>query len=109
MDGLKRARLKHRQTLKDMAELTNVTPANYNLIERGLAIAHLSTREKIEKVLGKVNWLDTPKLDVEPVESTWNDCERQFRRFYRELNGLPLVERICMAKSAIKHLKRIGG
>lgn len=110
MDGLQKTRLKNGLTLRVMAELTKIAPANFSNIERGLTTPTLTTRQQIERVLGKINWLEVPFINTEPRDPpmNWNDCEREFRYFLHCVASLPADERKAFLSTSVKHLKKMN-
>lgn len=107
MNSLHETRLKHGLSLRLMAELTKVTPKTFSQVERGLSIPWLRNKKAIEKILGKINWLDVPYIETKPIKSDVDHCEREFRILYRKIISLPEDEKEAFIKSARKHLSKL--
>jgi transcriptional regulator with XRE-family HTH domain len=110
MKGLKETRKDGGLSRKQIETITGITLANQSLIERGVSIPDIATREKLEAFFGvKVNWLDTASIPCEPREFTvtWKDVEREFRYFLHSVASLPIGEREVFIKSICKHLNQL--
>jgi predicted transcriptional regulator len=59
MNSLKQTRKAKGLTQRDLSERTGIVQSHISEIETGTFKANLSTRRKIEAVLGKVDWLET--------------------------------------------------
>lgn len=51
-------------TQDQLSELTGIPQSNLSAIEQGKYNPTQSTRDRIEKVLGKVDWIETEKLTL---------------------------------------------
>jgi transcriptional regulator with XRE-family HTH domain len=110
MKGLKETRYEKGLSRKQVETMTGVTYANLSLIERGVSIPDLKTREKLEAFFDTtINWLDTENIDSEPREFpvTWNQAEREFRYFLHMISALPPEERKAFIQSICKHLNKL--
>lgn len=108
MKSLRSTRKELGLTLTALELLTKIPYNALSKIERGLHTPWLQTRQTIERILGKINWLDTPVLsDIEPIESNWNDVERDFRALVRRMKGLPEEEQHIFVTTIIKQLIKI--
>lgn len=119
MKSLKTIRTERKLTLKQTSDLTGVTVATLNNIERGMAAAQRDSRLKIERVFGIVNWLDTQFIDVSPRDYSkvqkaapeiipWQMAETSFRSLVHEVMALSQVERKGFCTAAVKHLQKIS-
>lgn len=89
MKGLHVTRLEQGLSLRQMATLCKVTTTTFNNIERGLNVPWYQTRLSIEHILGKINWLDTPNMNITTIESDWDQTERDFRSLLNRIASLP--------------------
>lgn len=99
-------------SLDDLSEMTGIIKATLSMVERGINVPNMDTRDRIQAALGtkEINWLDTPMIDISPysnVSPDWDQCERDFRRLLHRLATLPLEQRKSFVDSAIKHLKKL--
>lgn len=105
MKGLRATRLEKGLSLRQMAALCTVTIATFSHIERGLKVPWYETRQAIERILGKINWLDTANINITPIQSDWEQTERDFRSLINRIASLPDEQKQAFVKSSIKHLK----
>lgn len=60
---LRTTRLQRSLTLEDLASLAGLRSATLQEIETGKRLPRRSTQIKIERILGKVDWMDTLSAD----------------------------------------------
>lgn len=64
MRNMKDTRRSLNFTQDRLSELTGIPQSNLSAIEHGKYKPNQSTRDRIEKVLGKVDWIETEKLTL---------------------------------------------
>ena len=107
MNELKQARKVKELTLIQLADKTGLTIANLSLIERGLSKPNGNTIEKLEKVLGTIDWLSNSK-GVEKGECvSKNEITDLIRKLFSVLRNSPDEEQKQHKLIITKHLERL--
>jgi len=65
-------------TQDQLSELTGISQSNLSAIENGKYKPNKSTREKIEKLLGKVDWIETENITLK--KTNYFKAERLLKR-----------------------------
>lgn len=65
-------------TQDQLSELTGIPQSNLSAIEHGKYKPNKSTREKIEKILGKVDWIETENITLR--QTSFFKAERLLKR-----------------------------
>jgi transcriptional regulator with XRE-family HTH domain len=74
MNNLKEARKAAKMSQEELAEKTKTSQGRICAIERGVNRANQETREKIEGVIGKIDWLATCGIKLRA--GTYFKCEK---------------------------------
>jgi transcriptional regulator with XRE-family HTH domain len=91
---LKEVRKKLGLSQGQLSEKTGISQVLISNIESGKNSPQASTRAKIEKVLGKIDWLNTRSLPRESKKkSTVPEAELQFFKAIETINNLEEVEK----------------
>lgn len=115
MKSLRQTRLDKGLTQQELTSLigtrnnTTVSLSVLSYIERGINVPDHATRRRIEAVLGRINWLDVPRIPTEARRDTeWDETERDFRGLVRMIAGLPQEQQLPFLRTAIRHLQQFS-
>jgi transcriptional regulator with XRE-family HTH domain len=115
ISGLKQIREHYGLSLRELSDLTQITVANLNRIERGLQKPTKETIKRIELSLDikywyeihTVNTLEVPNIKLKTIDADWTACVSEFYILCRMLKSLPYLKRCAFIHSAINHLKTL--
>jgi transcriptional regulator with XRE-family HTH domain len=78
MRNMKDTRRSLNLTQDQLSELAGISQSNLSAIEHGKYKPNKSTREKIEKILGKVDWIETENITLK--QTNYFKAERLLKR-----------------------------
>lgn len=78
MKNLREQRRSKRLTLRQLSEKTGIQTSYLSEMEHGLFKPKEFTRNKIEKVLGKIDWTETEGIQIEGT--SYYDAERLVKK-----------------------------
>lgn len=78
MRNMKDTRRSLNLTQDQLSELAGIPQSNLSAIEHGKYKPNNSTREKIEKILGKVDWIETENITLK--QTNYFKAERLLKR-----------------------------
>jgi transcriptional regulator with XRE-family HTH domain len=103
MNSLRDERINQNITQVMLEELTGITQEQISLIERGKVKPLQSTRERIEKVLGKIDWFATSP--IKRFTGNYSKAERLTNKLLAITMLLDDNEVKAIEQLIIKHLK----
>ena len=105
MDDLKFIRKARGMKQFELAALSGISTTEISNIETGKNCPSRSTRERIEAVLGRLDWIETHGLDLRKA-GDFRQAERLLQRLVSTIHGLTENEKTEILKLTSKYLKK---
>ena len=106
MKSLVDTRNEKRMTQMQLVALTGINQHQISCIERGLQTPTESTRSRIEKVLGKIDWMETGKIKL--LTPNYFKAERLVNRLVRITLTMKQKDKAEIIKLIHKYFKNGG-
>ena len=104
MNNLQKSRKRRGMTQEQLASLTGICQENLSAIERGKWKTNEDTREKIESVLGKIDWIETESIILRDAD--YFKAERLLKKLVESTLNMEKGQRIEFIKIVRKYFKR---
>jgi transcriptional regulator with XRE-family HTH domain len=90
-------------TQEEMSELTGIPQSYYSEIERGKNKPHDHTKQRIEKVLGRVDWIETGHIQLH--NSSWYRAESLLKKLVEATFNMDASQKSEFTKMVHKYFK----
>ena len=90
-------------TQDQLSEMTGIPQSNLSAIEHGKYKPNKSTRERIEKVLGKVDWIETEKITLR--QTNYFKAERLLKQMVELTLTMDNQQKEDFQKLVVKYFK----
>lgn len=104
MRTLKQARKEKRYNQKVLAALVGIHQESLSLLERGLSKPTQATKEKFEKVLGKIDWIETQQSII-IRDPNYLEAEKLVQKLVEVCAAMARKDKQSIKRLIIKYLK----
>jgi transcriptional regulator with XRE-family HTH domain len=105
MNSLRNSRLNLGYSQEKLSQLTGIAQANISTYEKGIKKPTDKTKEKIERVLGKLDWIESEGIQLK--ESSWQIAEAHFKGMIEATLLMGKFERAKFNLLVLKYFKTI--
>ena len=105
MNTLHEARTAKGLSLEKLSNLTGITPTNIHFLEHGKQFPNSKTRERLEKVLGRLDWFSTTGVKLR--SGSYQECEDLLHKLLGIWVTLSSKEKSEFSKLVLKYFKSV--
>lgn len=102
MNALKQTRLKANLSQKELAEATGIKQPMISNLERGKRVATPSTKQRIEAVLGYIDWLSFERI---LISGSYAEAQKVVRTLKGIREGMDVYEKRALWTLLWRHFR----